>query len=97
MCKIILNQIISTSKGATDAGACLYDALKSQVRDNGKAVIDMTEVTSLSSVFLNVSIGKIIDEYGMDAIKNSISFINITQQQAKRLKEYLERYYPSEG
>ncbi len=97
MCRIILNQIISTSKGATDAGACLYAGLKSQVRDNGKAVIDMTGVTSLSSVFLNVSIGRIIDEYGMEAIKNTISFINITQQQAKRLKEYLERYSSAKG
>ena len=52
----------------------------------------MAGVTSMSSVFMNVSIGRIIDEYGMDALKKAISFSNITQQQAKRLTEYLERY-----
>ncbi|MDE5837023.1 MAG: STAS-like domain-containing protein [Paramuribaculum sp.] len=89
---IILNQIFDTSKDLTDAGTCLYDRIKAQINSNDKAIIDMAGVTSMSSVFMNVSIGRIIDEYGMDVLKKAISFSNITQQQAKRLTEYLERY-----
>lgn len=92
MCTIRLNQITSSFKETTDAGTTLYNEIKAQISSDNKAVIDMTGVTSLSSVFLNVSIGRIIDDYGMKRLKDSVSFINITQQQAKRLTEYLERY-----
>lgn len=97
MCTIILNRIISSFNETTDAGAQLYNELKAQICSDNKAVVDMAGVTSLSSVFLNVSIGKIIDEYGMKRLKEFVSFINITQQQAKRLKEYLERYSSTEA
>ena len=97
MCTIILNRIISSFNETTDAGAQLYNELKAQIGSEHKAVVDMAGVTSLSSVFLNVSIGKIIDEYGMKKLKEFVSFINITQQQAKRLKEYLERYSSTEA
>lgn len=92
MWTIILNQIFDTSKDAADAGTSLYSQIKLLIDSNNKAVIDMTGVTSISSVFMNVSIGRIIDEYGMDTLRKTVSFSNITQQQAKRLKEYLERY-----
>lgn len=52
----------------------------------------MEGVTSLPSIFLNVSLGKIIDDYDIEILKKHISFSNITRSQAERLKDYLIRY-----
>lgn len=92
MCKILLSDIMSVNQDVTIAGADLYAWINKQANTGGKLVIDMTGVTSLSSVFLNVSIGRIIDELGVNVLKKTVSFTNITQQQANRLSEYLNKY-----
>lgn len=90
---IILSDILSSrNDDAISAGTDLYTLIAQQVSTGEKLVVDMTGTTSLSSVFLNVSIGKIIDEFGESVVKNTVSFTNITQQQAKRLSEYLTKY-----
>lgn len=43
-------------------------------------------------MFMNVSIGKFIEDYGMDRLKSILAFRNITRVQANRLREYLDRY-----
>ena len=92
MCTIQLNKILSSGLYLPDAGNNLYERIKQQSECNEKVIIDMTDVTSLSSVFLNTSIGRIIDEKGINFLKENISFIKITRQQAERLKEYLSKY-----
>ncbi len=92
MCKILLSDILSASQDVTVAGSDLYAWINRQASAGEKLVVDMTGVTSLSSVFLNVSIGRIIDELGENVLKKTVSFTNITQQQAKRLSEYLQKY-----
>ena len=52
----------------------------------------MSDVDLLPSMFLNVSIGKLIDTYGKQKVKETISFTMITRSQASRLKDYFERY-----
>lgn len=74
-----------------DAGTSFYQQLVSAFGENDKVVVDMSEVSSLPSVFLNVSIGRIIDDYGLEALKK-VSFVMITKQQAFRLKEYIGKY-----
>lgn len=74
-----------------EAGTSFYNQLVEILGENDKVVIDMSEVTSLPSIFLNVSIGRIIDVYGMEALKK-LSFTMITKQQALRLKEYIDKY-----
>ncbi len=51
----------------------------------------MESVTSLPSVFLNVSIGRIIDEFGTEAMRH-FTFVKITKVQAERLQKYLSSY-----
>lgn len=52
----------------------------------------MQDVQSLPSIFLNVSIGRLIDEYGKNMVKDNIAFKKISQSQAMRIKEYFDRY-----
>lgn len=33
-----------------------------------------------------------MDEYGLDSLKNKISFVKITKAQAERIKEYIDKY-----
>ena len=73
------------------AGSELYDILV-QKMDEPKIVLDMTGVTILPSMFLNVSIGKFIDNYGLDTLRSKISFHKISVSQAQRIKDYVQKY-----
>ncbi len=74
------------------AGKVLYRLIQDKVGQTDKIVLDLTGVTMLPSMFMNVSIGKFIEDYGMDRLKSILAFRNITRVQANRLREYLDRY-----
>lgn len=92
MCTILLKNIIDSKPQLQDAGDDFYVRINDCLDMNENVVVDMSDVTSLPSIFLNVSIGRVIDDRGVDVLKRSISFVKITKQQAERLKEYLNRY-----
>lgn len=75
-----------------EAGKHLHDLMVSNANMD-KIVINLDGVSLLPSMFLNVSIGRFIDEYGVDCLKRKISFINITKAQAVRMTEYINRYH----
>ena len=52
----------------------------------------MTGVAILPSMFLNMYIGKFIDNYGVDVLKAKISFHKISVSQANRIKDYVQKY-----
>lgn len=89
---IFLNNIIETSKSIPDAGKRLYDILEQPIKNGEDVTIDVKDA-AMSSVFLNTSIGPLIKDYGVAAVKN-LTFRNITERQAKRLDEYI-RYVVS--
>ena len=62
------------------------------ISQSSKITIDLEGISSLPSMFLNVSIGRYIDEYGFDSLKNRISFVKITKAQAERIREYIDKY-----
>ena len=92
MCKIQLNGIVNSTNLLADAGVDFYRQLSAALSRDENVVVDMTDVSSLPSVFLNVSIGRLIDDFGLEAVKNRVSFVMITKQQATRLKEYIAKY-----
>lgn len=57
-----------------------------------RVIVDMSDVTALPSVFLNVSIGRLIDGWGLDKLKNNLVFTMITKQQAMRHRDYIVKY-----
>lgn len=92
MCKIQLKEILGSNILLSDAGAEFYARLVSALANSDKVVVDMTDVSSLPSVFLNVSLGRLMDERGVEALRKGIAFERITKQQAVRLKEYITKY-----
>lgn len=92
MCTIILKDIMNSTALLPDAGDLFYSQIIKGLDKSEKVIIDMTDVTAMPSIFLNVSIGRIIDEMGMDKLKNNIVFTMITKQQALRLRDYMQKY-----
>lgn len=92
MCIVDMNTVLADYKTLPDAGNYLYSRIKKAIEEGDKVSVNMNEVTSLPSIFLNVSLGKIIDEFGKEELKKHVGFTKITKQQALRLKDYLLRY-----
>lgn len=89
MCTINLQEIM-TNKSYPEAGKILYDRINEKINDENKIIINLDGVISLPSMFLNVSIGKFIETYGVALLKQKISFAQISSTQAERIKEYIE-------
>ena len=64
MCVFNMNTALQQSKDYSVAGQYLYKSIKEAIANNDRLSVDMDGVTSLPSVFLNVSLGRIIDEEG---------------------------------
>ena len=92
MCTIVLKDIMNSAVLLPDAGNLFYSRIVDGLENSDKVIVDMTDVTALPSVFLNVSIGRLIDEWGMEKLKRSMAFTMITKQQAVRLRDYMVKY-----
>ena len=90
MCSINIQTLLE-GKTYPQAGAELYDIIVRNM-DEPKIVLDMTGVSILPSMFLNMSIGKFIDNYGVDVLRSKISFHKISVSQAQRIKDYVQKY-----
>lgn len=90
MCTIKLNSIL-TNHTFPDAGVELFDLISSYASQCDKVVIDMTDVISIPSILLNVSLGRFIEEQGIDKLKSIVQFSNISSVQAKRLQDYINK------
>lgn len=84
--------VLQQSEDLSVAGNSFYNSIKQAISNNDKLSVNMDGVTSLPSVFLNISLGRIIDEEGKDKLKKYVGFVRITKQQAIRLSDYLQRY-----
>lgn len=81
-----------TAGSYPDAGIQFY-ALAQPAMQNGQNIyIDMTDVTAIPTTFMNVSFGRIINEYGKQQAKERLKFFNITRAQLERIKRYFDTY-----
>ena len=87
-----MNIELLQNKDFAAAGNAFYQSIKKAISNNDTLSVDMEGVTSLPSIFLNASLGRIIDEEGKDRLKQSVGFVKITKQQALRLRDYLQRH-----
>jgi hypothetical protein len=90
MCTVDLHTLIA-GKTFPKSGEELYALLEEKMKDNERIVLDMTGVTSLPSMFLSVSIGRFIKEHGYQALKEKISFSNISRVQAEYIADYARK------
>lgn len=74
-----------------DAGAYIYDLMMANIDSTDSYVWDMADVTELPSMFLNMCLGKIIKEKGVNFVKSRVSFKNINKSQAYRIVDYVNK------
>lgn len=77
-------------KSYPDAGNVLYSEMSRAYRANDSIMLDMSGVDILPSMFLNVSIGRLINENGRIFLR-SVIFKNITKKQLEILHEYVNK------
>lgn len=92
MCTFYMNTELQQNKDFAEAGNSLYLSIKKAISNHNMLSVDMEGVTSLPSIFLNASLGRIIDEEGKDKLKQTVGFVKITKLQAMRLRDYMQRY-----
>lgn len=92
MCTFYMKSALEQNKNFVAAGNALYLSIKQAMTDYDMLSVDMEGVTSLPSIFLNASLGRIIDEVGKEKLMSSVGFVKITKQQAMRLRDYMQRY-----
>ena len=89
--KVILKDILN-NKSYTEGGYALY-ALAEQAIEAGDLVyVDMLEVQSVPTLFMNTSFGDLILKYGIEATKKLFRFNNITKFQVSRIQDYFDKY-----
>lgn len=82
---------IMLGKSFPDAGGSLYDILTSNL-DKDRIVLDMKGVTVIPSLFLNTSLGRLMNEKGVAVVRQKIAFCNIPASQMAHIREYVRRY-----
>ncbi len=88
---IIFIKDILKNRNYPEAGEALYNNLISVIETEIQIKLDMSDVNSLPSMFLNMSIGKFIDDYGFPKLKEKVVFTNIGKAQAEKIKDYILR------
>lgn len=91
MCTIKLNDIM-IGKEFPESGNDLYNFILDNKDKCERIVIDMEGISSLPTIFLNVSLGRYIEEFGVADIKK-LSFTHITKSQAERIRDYVKKSF----
>lgn len=90
--KTVLLKSILAEKAYPDAGEFIFMDIKDSIIAHDKVIIDMSDVLSVPTMFLNMSLGAIIDEFGTQRLKESIGFRNISKSEAERIQKYIIDY-----
>lgn len=91
MCTINLKDIIS-DRSLPEAGSRLLEIMMSKLNAGESVILDLEGVPFLPSIFLNTSIGRFIEENGVELLKQKVAFSKITKGQAERLQEYIHKF-----
>ena len=74
------------------AGSSVFTMIDDAIISEEVIVLDMVDVISVPTMFMNTSFGATIDKYGVKKLKDTIRFTNITKTQAERIQKYFSDY-----
>ncbi len=94
---MVLLADILKDRAFPDSGNILYDLLSNAILKKEQVCIDMKGVVTLPTLFLNPSLGRIIENYGLDKLKECMIFRNITKGHAEKIIKYTEKFIPFSG
>lgn len=87
---LVLKELVKNT-GSNAEGEVLYSHLEKYLLEKSCVILHVSENESLSSSFLNSSIGYFIEKHGMEKFRKTVKFKG-TKTQFERLKNYIERY-----
>ena len=87
---ITLNHIVDNCSSNVE-GVKFFNALDSAIKDDNKVIIVVDNDSSLSSSFLNTSIGMFVEKYGIEFFKKNIKFQG-SKNQFSRISNYLNKF-----
>ena len=73
-------------------GATLFSALAPNIKDGNVVRLSLHGATAMSSSFLHASIGRLIDEYGVDSVVKYLRLVDYKPDHAKMIKNYIAQY-----
>lgn len=87
---IILKNLV-TDSSSNDQGLVLFSILSKAYNNKQTVILDIDNNQSLSSSFLNSSVGEFLELYGLEAFKAHIKFKG-SQSQFKKISTYLDSF-----
>lgn len=90
MATIILNQIVQNASSNSE-GERLFKELECVFKQGGKIELVVDNEATLSSSFLNSSIGLFLETYGLTVFKENFVFKG-SENQYKRLAGYIQKF-----
>lgn len=84
--------VLMDGKSYPDSGKELYHILLDAICNSKVVDIDMSGVEALPSMFLNTSLGPLIKEKGLEALKGSFRLLHVSKSQIQRLCKYFDDY-----
>lgn len=90
MINLILREIVENS-GSNREGTKLFAYLKAAHLNKEQVLLNVDNELSLSSSFLNTSVGLFLEEYGLDNFRNTVKFKG-SKPQFERLANYIQKF-----
>lgn len=87
---LVLKNIVKDTS-SNDQGMLLFTYLKDAYLSNDSIILDVDSDLSMSSSFLNSSIGLFLDNFGLDNFKKTLKFKG-TKTQFSRIADYISKY-----
>lgn len=85
---IIISQVAQSTLSNVD-GYTLKARIDSVLSTGSSVILSFDSVVTISSSFLNSSIGEIIDQYGFEILRDRVKITNYTPSIAKAIKNYI--------
>ncbi|MBD5369606.1 MAG: STAS-like domain-containing protein [Bacteroides sp.] len=89
---MIIKEYIDRYNDYAKAGDRLYTDARPLIDRGEKLNFDMIGLDAVSTVFLNASLGHLMDDYGIERVKKSFRFTNLLRSQADRIRKYFTDY-----
>lgn len=75
-----------------EGGEKLYQLANPLIKDNQFVNIDMNEVESIPTLFMNTSFAKLITDFGKEKVMSTLRFYNISKTQLDRIRKYFNSF-----
>ncbi len=88
---VVLKEILK-DRTYPEGGYVLYGIAEKAIESGNKILIDMKDVDSVPTLFMNTSFGDLIINHGINETKSLFIFNNITRSQLERIQKYFDDF-----